>query len=60
MELWLWNQVLEKMDTFKYLDMILSFYDSDWTVVDRNLQIEQKKWVLSTVILYIVRIGRLK
>ena len=59
MEFWVWNQVLDKVDTFKYLDSMLYFYDSDWPVVERNLQREQIKWVLSTVLLYIVPIGRL-
>ena len=55
----MWNQLIEKLDTFKYLDRILSFYDSDWPVVDRNIQIYQSKWVLSTFLLYVVPIGRL-
>ena len=53
------NQVLEKLDTFKYLDRMLFFYVSDWYVVDRNLHIEQRKYVLSTVLLSVLPIGRL-
>ena len=56
---WVWNQLLEKLDTFKYLDSILSFYESDWHVVDRNLHREQRKLVLSTVLLSVVPIGSL-
>ena len=55
----MWNQLLEKLDTFKYLDTILSFYDIDWHVVDQNLQREHRKWVLSKVLLSIVTIGLL-
>ena len=55
----MWNQVLDKVDTFEYLDRILCFYVSDWPVVDRNLHIEQRKLVLSTVLLFVVPIGRL-
>ena len=55
----MWNQVLEKVDTFKYLERMMKFYDSDWPVVDRNLQREHRKWVLRTVILSVVSIGRL-
>ena len=58
-EFWVWNQVLEKLDTFKYLDMMLYFYEIEWPMVDRNLQIEQRKWFLSTVLLSVVSIGRL-
>ena len=43
----------------KYLDRMMSFYDSDWPVVDRNLQREQRELVLSTVFLSFVPIGLL-
>ena len=57
-EFWVWNQVLEKVETFNYLDRMLYFYDIGWHLVDRNLYREQSKWVLSKVLLYIVTIGR--
>ena len=59
MEFWVWNQLLEKVNTFKYLDMIMYFYESDWPEVDQNLQREQRKWFFSTVLLSVVPIGRL-
>ena len=38
------DQVLEKLDTFNYLDMMLSFYDRDWPVVNWNLHKYWIKW----------------
>ena len=37
------DQVLEKVDIFKYLVRMLYFDDSDLPAVDRNLQIERMK-----------------
>ena len=56
-ESWVWNQVLEKLYTFKYLDRMISFYDSDWPVVDCNLERYQSKWFLSMVLVYFFMIG---
>ena len=56
MEFWVWNQVLDKVDTFKYLERMIYFYDSDCPVVKRNLQREQSKWVLSKFLLSVVLI----
>ena len=58
-EFWVWNQGLDKVDTFKYLDRMMYFYDSDCPVAKRNLQRDQRKLVLSTVLLSVVPIGRL-
>ena len=55
----MWNQVLKKVETIKYLDRMLCFYISDFPVAGFNLQREQIKWVLSTVLLSVVPIGRL-
>ena len=38
------NEILEKVDTFKYLGWIVYFYDSDWTAIVNNLQREPRKW----------------
>ena len=43
-EFWAQDQVLENLDTFKYLERKISFDKSDWPVVDRNLQRERSKW----------------
>ena len=37
------DQVLEKFDNFKYPCRIMTLDDSDWPVVSRNLQREQRK-----------------
>ena len=37
-EFWVWNQVLDKVDTFKYMDRMMFFDESDFPVVERNLQ----------------------
>ena len=39
---------------------MISFYESDWPIVYRNLQIYQRKWFLNTVLLYVVPIGCLQ
>ena len=39
-----WEQVLEKVDTFNCLGGILSYDDSNWSVVAQNLHISQRKW----------------
>ena len=43
--------------TFKYLYKMLSFYDSDWPVVEQNLERDQSKWFLGMVLLSVVTIG---
>ena len=43
------EQVIEKVDTFKYLDRMLYFEYSDWTAVDRNLHRAQRRWIRSPV-----------
>ena len=39
------DQVLEKVNTFKYMGRIIYFDGSDWYVVSHNLQIAWRKWV---------------
>ena len=56
-ESWVWNQVLEKVYTFKYMDRMISFYDSYWPVVERNLERDQSKWFLSVVLVSFFMIG---
>ena len=41
---WAQEQVLEKVDTFNYLESILSLYDRDWPMVTQNLHRERRKW----------------
>ena len=45
MELKARDQILEKVDEFKYLGRMMSFDDSDWPAIVWNLQREQRKWV---------------
>ena len=38
------DQILENVDTFKYLSMMLYFDESDWTTAACNLHIVWRKW----------------
>ena len=43
-EFLVWDQVLENVDTFKYLCVMLSSDVSDWPDMSWNLQIKRSKW----------------
>ena len=38
-------RILDKVYTFKYLDRILYFYESDWPVIARDLYRAWNKWL---------------
>ena len=46
------DQVLEKLDTFKYLVRILYFDNSKFPMVAWNLQRERRKWGQLSYLLY--------